>query len=74
MRLAISYGRWSHRDKQVFHPLVQIYHKNVESIISRGRSSSLRIKRFLKIQNPIRFKDFMAEKLLEQAQLGVPHS
>ena len=51
--------------KQVFHSLVQIYLKNVESIISRRCSSSLRIKRFLKIQNPIWFKDFMAEKRLE---------
>jgi len=33
----------------------------VKFIISKGYSSTLRTKRILKIQNPIRFKDFMVK-------------
>ena len=58
-------GRRSHRDKQVFCPLVQTYHKIGKSRISKGCSSTLRTKCSLKIQNPIRFKDFMVRKQIE---------
>ena len=55
----------SHRDKQVFYQLFKKYHKSVRSISSWGCSSPLRTKRFLKIQNPIKFEDFMAKRLFE---------
>ena len=55
----------SHRDEQVFYQLFKKYHKSVRSISSWGCSLPLWTKRFLKIQNPIKFEDFMAKRLFE---------
>ena len=51
--------------KRSISPLFQTYHKIVKSIISKGYSSTLRTKRILKIQNPIRIKDFMVKYLFK---------